>query len=113
MHPDTGTWHYGVVAQWWAEFNVDGPEVDYFKTIIQRYGEPALDVACGTGRLLLPYLRAGLDVDGCDVETLYFPAELALMLERADFHDIRAEDGYTGATPARDSDVIVFIARKP
>jgi SAM-dependent methyltransferase len=27
----------------------------------------ALDVACGTGRLLLPYLSAGLDVDGCDV----------------------------------------------
>jgi ubiquinone/menaquinone biosynthesis C-methylase UbiE len=24
-------------------------------------------VACGTGRLLLPYLRAGLAVDGCDV----------------------------------------------
>jgi SAM-dependent methyltransferase len=24
-------------------------------------------VGCGTGRLLLPYLRAGLDVDGCDV----------------------------------------------
>jgi SAM-dependent methyltransferase len=26
-----------------------------------------LDLACGTGRLLIPYLRAGLDVDGCDV----------------------------------------------
>ena len=24
-------------------------------------------MGCGTGRLLLPYLRAGLDVDGCDV----------------------------------------------
>jgi hypothetical protein len=24
-------------------------------------------VGCGTGRLLIPYLRAGLDVDGCDV----------------------------------------------
>lgn len=30
-------------------------------------GQPALDLACGTGRLLLPYLRAGLDVDGCDI----------------------------------------------
>jgi SAM-dependent methyltransferase len=35
--------------------------------LIQDGGEPALDLGCGTGRLLLPYLRAGLDVDGCDV----------------------------------------------
>src|SRR5207248_9491188 len=25
------------------------------------------DAGCGTGRLLLPWLRAGYDVDGCDV----------------------------------------------
>ncbi len=30
-------------------------------------GQPALDVGCGAGRLLIPFLRAGLDVDGCDV----------------------------------------------
>lgn len=26
-----------------------------------------MDAGCGTGRLLIPFLRAGLDVDGCDV----------------------------------------------
>ncbi len=62
-----GTWHYGVVAQWWSEFNTGGPEIACFRAFIERYGEPALDVACGTGRLLLPYLRDGLDVDGCDI----------------------------------------------
>jgi len=61
------TWHYGLVARWWAEFNTDGPEIDYFKGLIKRFGEPAVDVACGTGRLLIPFLRAGLDVDGCDI----------------------------------------------
>jgi SAM-dependent methyltransferase len=61
------TWHYGVVAQWWAEFGAGGPEIACFRALIDRYGEPALDVACGTGRLLLPYLRDGLDVDGCDI----------------------------------------------
>jgi SAM-dependent methyltransferase len=60
------TWHHGLVARWWAEFNEGGPEVDYFRTYVER-GEPALDVACGTGRLLIPYLQARLDVDGCDV----------------------------------------------
>jgi SAM-dependent methyltransferase len=60
------TWHYGLVARWWAEFSEPGPEIDYFRRLVED-GQPALDVACGTGRLLLPYLRAGLDVDGCDV----------------------------------------------
>lgn len=60
------TWHYGVTARWWAEFNTTGPEIDYFRRYVEA-GRPALDLACGTGRLLLPYLRAGLDVDGCDV----------------------------------------------
>ena len=63
------TWHYGLIARYWAEFNDDfrPHEIPYFQTFIERDGQPALDVACGTGRLLLPYLRAGLDVDGCDV----------------------------------------------
>lgn len=60
------TWHYGLVAEWWAQFNTDGPEIDYFGRFVER-GQPALDAGCGTGRLLLPWLRAGFDVDGCDV----------------------------------------------
>jgi SAM-dependent methyltransferase len=67
--PEAQTWHYGLIAQWWSEFNDDfrPHEVPYFRRYIERDGQPALDVACGTGRLLLPYLRTGLDVDGCDV----------------------------------------------
>ena len=63
------TWHYGLVARYWAEFNDDfrPHEIPYFQRFIEAGGQPALDVACGTGRLLIPYLRAGLDVDGCDV----------------------------------------------
>jgi SAM-dependent methyltransferase len=60
------TWHYGVTARWWAEFNTSGPEIQYFRRYAEA-GQPALDLACGTGRLLLPYIRDGLDVDGCDV----------------------------------------------
>jgi SAM-dependent methyltransferase len=60
------TWHYGLVADWWAEFNVDGPEIEYFGRFVEQ-GQPALDAGCGAGRLLLPWLKAGYDVDGCDV----------------------------------------------
>ncbi len=77
------TWHYGIVAQHWAEFqnhSVDGPEIAYYQESIERHGQPVLDVACGTGRLLLPYLRAGLDVDGCDIS----PDMLAHCREKAE-----------------------------
>lgn len=69
QQPGPATWHHGLVAKWWAEFN-DGfrpQEIPYFQRYVEGDGGPALDVACGTGRLLIPYLRAGLDVDGCDV----------------------------------------------
>jgi SAM-dependent methyltransferase len=67
MNERPQTWHYGLVARWWAEFNTDGPEIEYFRRFIERFGEPALDVACGAGRLLVSYRRAGLDVDGADI----------------------------------------------
>jgi len=74
------TWHYGIVARWWAEFNQGGPELDYFRRQIEANGQPALDVACGTSRLLLPLLRAGFDVDGCDIS----PDMLALCRRAAE-----------------------------
>jgi SAM-dependent methyltransferase len=64
--PEPQTWHYGLVAKWWAEFNTSGPEIAHFQRFVEA-DQPALDVACGTGRLLIPFLEAGLDVDGCDV----------------------------------------------
>ena len=62
---DVVTWHYGLIARWWANFNVDGPEIEFFRSFVAA-GQPALDVACGTGRLLVPWIAAGLDVDGVD-----------------------------------------------
>ncbi len=42
-------------------------DVDFFRDIIRDGGEPALEVACGTGRLLIPFAREGLDVEGLDL----------------------------------------------
>ena len=60
------TWHYGLVSEWWAQFNVDGLEIEYYGRFVAA-GQPALDAGCGTGRLLVPWLRAGYDVDGADL----------------------------------------------
>jgi SAM-dependent methyltransferase len=60
-------WHHGLVARYWAEFETSGGrEGRFFRELIESSGQPALDLGCGSGRLLLSYLRAGLDVDGCD-----------------------------------------------
>jgi SAM-dependent methyltransferase len=68
MSDEQGTWHHGLVARWWAEFNVATPaELAYYRGVIERFGEPALDLACGTGRLLVPLGAGGLDVDGADL----------------------------------------------
>ena len=60
---DVTTWHHGLMARWWANFNVDGPEIAFFRADVVA-GQPALDVGCGTGRLLVPWVADGLDVDG-------------------------------------------------
>jgi SAM-dependent methyltransferase len=59
------TWHHGLIARWWANFNLDGPEIAFFRSWVAS-GQPALDVGCGSGRLLVPWLVDGLDVDGVD-----------------------------------------------
>lgn len=48
----------GDTSQW--------PDRAFYREVIARYGHSALDVGCGTGRLLLDYLAAGLDVEGVD-----------------------------------------------
>jgi SAM-dependent methyltransferase len=57
------------MARWWAEFVADGEmgELDYFRAAIRKFGEPALDLGCGAGRILIPMLAGGFDVDGSDV----------------------------------------------
>ena len=62
------TWHYGLMARWWAEFNVAEPEeLAYYRAAIERFGQPALDLGCGAGRILVPLLAQGLAVDGVDL----------------------------------------------
>ena len=66
-------WFYGLMAERVAEFTPDAHQVPFFQREIERFGQPVLDVGCGAGRLLLPLLCAGVDIDGCDVvETKVF-----------------------------------------
>jgi SAM-dependent methyltransferase len=56
------------------------PDRGFYLEAIRRWGQPALDVGCGTGRLLLDYVAQGLDVDGVDNS----PEMLALCRAKAE-----------------------------
>jgi SAM-dependent methyltransferase len=58
----------GLAAIAWELFSGEEPGRDYafFRQIIARQSGPVLDIGCGTGRLLLPLIREGEDVDGVD-----------------------------------------------
>jgi SAM-dependent methyltransferase len=77
---DPQIWHYGLAARSWVGETEGGPEAVFFRQLVQATGQPALDLGCGSGRLLVPYLQAGLDVDGCD----YSPDMLAVCKEYLD-----------------------------
>jgi SAM-dependent methyltransferase len=52
----------------WAECNPAEPEeLAFYRSWVEGDGQPALDLGCGTGRLLLPLVREGLEVHGCDI----------------------------------------------
>ena len=58
----------GLVAATYDLFGgeTNDDELAFYRRRIAEFGEPALEVACGTGRLLLEYLAGGIDIDGVD-----------------------------------------------
>ena len=52
--------------------------------LIRKYGEPALEVGCGTGRLVLDYVAQGIDIDGVDNS----PEMLAICRDKAKALDL-------------------------
>jgi SAM-dependent methyltransferase len=67
MTDDPLIWHYGLMAECWAEFSNEALEAPFFLQEIASSGQPVLDVACGAGRVLLPLLQTGIDIDGVDI----------------------------------------------
>lgn len=61
--------YYGLLANTWDVWRDDTANWDdrfFFLDIVRKYGQPTLDVGCGTGRIILDYLAEGIDIDGLD-----------------------------------------------
>jgi SAM-dependent methyltransferase len=46
--------------------NMRFDDVGYYSKLCRASGGPILELGCGTGRILLPLLQSGLDIDGID-----------------------------------------------
>ena len=95
MHDERTTWHYGLMARWWAEFNrpapPDDPELAFYRGRVVAGAGPALDVGCGSGRLLIPLVEAGLEVDGTDISADMIDVCRAIAAEHGLTPRLRAE----------------------
>ena len=76
--------------------------VDFYVDLARKAQGPVLEIACGTGRILLPCLQAEVDIDGLDyyapmLETLRKKAaalQLSPRLYQADMGDFRLPRRY-------------------
>lgn len=62
--------YHGLMAETWDLLRGDPSgrfDEDFYRQMIARYGEPVLDLGCGTGRLLLAFLQSGVEIDGVDL----------------------------------------------
>jgi SAM-dependent methyltransferase len=59
----------GLLAESWDLLRGDTSgwaDRPFWRALIERSGQPALDVGCGTGRILLDYLAQGIEIEGVD-----------------------------------------------
>lgn len=75
--------YYGMMAEFWDLIRGDTSTWEdrfFFLDVVKKYGQPVLDVGCGTGRILLDFMQQGIDIDGVDNS----PEMLARLQQKAE-----------------------------
>lgn len=69
MSPISSYEYHGMLAEFWDLFRGDTSTWEdrfFYLDVVKKYGQPVLDVGCGTGRILLDFMQQGFDIDGVD-----------------------------------------------
>ena len=83
MSPTPSYEYHGMLAEFWDLFRGDTSTWEdrfFYLDVVKKYGQPVLDVGCGTGRILLDFTQQGFDIDGVDNS----PDMLALLHQKAE-----------------------------
>lgn len=91
-------WGQAQLAPLYDLFTFDA-DLDLYRSLAAAEGGRVLEVACGSGRVLVPLVRAGVEVVGVDVSSHM------LALARA---KLRAEPGHGGSAELVESDMRTF-----
>lgn len=105
MNPEAQGHYTGLVADWYDDFLAgEGEDIRLYVSLLAPEGGPLLELACGTGRLMLPFLREGIEIDGIDLsdEMLALCRDklsaegFAPTLSRQDIQDFHIDRVYRG-----------------
>ena len=71
---------YGRIAELYDHVGLyrDRPDLDFYLDAAREAGSPVLEIGCGTGRVLIPTARAGIEITGLD----FSPSMLAVCRQR-------------------------------
>lgn len=69
-----------------------GDQLNFYRRQIARYGEPVLELACGSGRLTIPLAKEGVNITGVDIsEDMLALAKLKASTDRLNLRFVQGD----------------------